>query len=225
MGRFLLHYFCMPRIAGSVIGIMVLVVVGWDAQSPAATLLPEKLPENTVAVVSDVPVSLGRITRAELKRSMVQRAATAGLDSIPKPGGEPYAELERFAFGELLDGVWIRGQASEMGIFVTPRQVVRERARLIRQAFKSKAGYHEFLEESHLTQRDVFERVELQLISTAIQRRIMRGADGESEMQEAFSEFVKAYGERWRARTVCAPELATDRCSNGPPPVAEWPVR
>lgn len=203
---------------------VMLVVAGFGAQSAATTPLPENLPGNTVAVVSHVPASLGRITKVELQRRLAEQAATAGLDSIPKPGGKQYEKLWQAALGELLDAVWVRGQASAMGISVTPRQVARERARLIRQAFRSKAEYHEFLTESHFTQRDVNERVEIQLISTAIQRRILRGVVRESETQEIFSEFVEAYGKRWRARTICAPELATDRCSNGPP-APKQPVR
>lgn len=31
----------------------------------------------------------------------------------------------------------------------------------------------------------------------------------------AFAKFIRAYNLRWRSRTVCAPRVATDRCSNG----------
>lgn len=161
------------------------------------------------------PVSLGRMTKAELRRRLVEVAAAAGFDSVPKAGSKRYKRLEKLAFDELLDAVWLRGQASAMGISITRREVIRERARLIAQAFRSRAEYHEFLAESHYTRRDVDERVEIQLLSSRIQRRI--AAKEGNRGPEAFTEFVDAFKERWRARTVCAPEYATDRCSNGPP--------
>jgi hypothetical protein len=78
------------------------------------------------------------------------------------------------------------------------------------------------LRASRYTRRDVNDRVELQLLSARLQvrleRQIEREARNEFEEQRALREFSVEFNERWRARTVCAPEYATDRCSNGPPP-------
>ncbi|HEY6549986.1 MAG TPA: hypothetical protein VIY71_02170 [Solirubrobacterales bacterium] len=178
---------------------------------------PVELPANTVAIVSEVPRRTGTITKAEFHHALAQAAAQAGRKSTPKPGGNGYGKLKEVAIGESLDTVWIKGQAAEMVIEVTHQKVSRELARLKKQAFKSEAEYHRFLKESHFTRRDVRERVEVQLLSTAIQRRVVRGLSGEAAKQKAFSDFVDAYSKRWRARTVCAPEYAIDRCSNGPP--------
>jgi hypothetical protein len=179
---------------------------------------PVELPTNTVAIVSEVPARRGRVTKKEFHRGLAQAAAQAGRKSAPKPGGDGYGKLKELTIGELLDAIWIRGQAIEMGIDVTRRKISRELALLKKQAFKSEAEYHRFLKEAHYTRRDVRERVELQLLSTAIQRQVVRGAGGEAATQKAFSDFVDAYSKRWRARTVCAPEYTIDRCSNGPPP-------
>jgi len=176
---------------------------------------PDGLPGNVVAVVSAVPPSLGRITEAEFREALVEQSAAAGRSVVPKPGGKGYERLEKVAFEERLDAVWIKGQAMEMGIAVTPRQVLRELARIKQRSFENEAEYHRFLRASRYTQRDVDERIELQLLSTRIQARIFRGKSGIRQLEE----FVAAYSERWRARTVCAPDYVTDRCSNGPPPV------
>jgi SurA-like protein len=207
------------RIAALVI-VAALMATGGAALGAISSLIPEGLPENTVAVVSHVGASMGRITKAEFHRALTQSAAQSGLDYTPKPGGNGYEKLKKSALGELLDTAWIEGQGLEMGIKLTSRQVSRELARLKRQAFKSEAAYRRFLRESHLTRRDVRERVRVQLISTGIQKRIVAGADGESEIQESFEKFISEYEERWRARTVCASGFTTDRCSNGPPPSA-----
>jgi hypothetical protein len=181
---------------------------------------PEELPANMVAVVSHVPVGIGRITKAEFRRALVQGAAMAGRDSVPQPGRSGYGKLRDAAIAELLDMVWIKGQAAEMGIAVTRRQVATELAQIKKDNFKTGAEYRRFLKQSHFTRRDVDERVELQLLSTQIQERVIRGFRGPRAIQKAFQEFVDAYMKRWRARTVCAPEYAIERCSNGPLPAS-----
>jgi hypothetical protein len=176
--------------------------------------LPEELPANTVAIVSNVPGGAGRITRAKFQHALAQAAAAAGRRSAPKPGGNGYRKLKLVALREQLDGAWIRGQAAEMGIGLRRRQVARELARLKKGAFKDKAQYNRFLKEARYTRRDVKERVEVQMFATRIQERIAEGVEGEAAVQKAFERFVAEYGERWKGRTVCAPEYVFDRCSN-----------
>jgi hypothetical protein len=188
----------------------------------AVASTPVELPANTVVIVSEVPRRAGTITKAEFQRGLAQAAARAGRKSPPKPGGNGYGKLKEKTIGELLDVVWIKGQAAEMGVAVTPRKVSRALARLKKLAFESEAEYRRYLKEAHLTRRDLRERVEVQLLSTAIQLRVWRGVSGEAAMQKAFSEFIDAYEERWRARTVCALEyMIVARCSNAEPPTQE----
>lgn len=164
---------------------------------------------------------MGTITKVEFHHALAQAAAQAGRKSTPKPGRGGYGKLKELAIGEQLDSIWINGQAAEMGIHVTHRRISRELVLLRKQAFRSKAEYNRFLKEAHYTRRDVRERVEVQLLSLAIQRRVARGASGEAAAQKAFGKFVDAYEKRWRARTVCAPEYIVDRCSNAAPATPE----
>lgn len=190
----------------------------------AATVLPspEDLVPNTVARISEVPPGRGTITRHELRHYIVTEAAGEGLDRAPRPGEGGYPKLEHKALQFMLEGIWIYGEAAEMGIHVTPKQISRELAAIKGESFKSEAEYHRFLRESHYTERDVRERVEVQLLSERLQRRIgariEREARNPAEEQRAWSEFVKEFAAKWRSRTVCAPAFVTDRCSNGPAP-------
>jgi SurA N-terminal domain len=205
--------------------VMTLVGAGGGTASSAVLPSPEELPGNMVAVVSNVPVSRGRITKAEFQHALVLSAVQAGRSSVPRPGGNGYERLKRDAIGNLLEATWILGEAVEMGITVTRGEVAHELSFLIkRQSFKSEAEYLKFLREAHYTKRDVHERVELHMLTTRLQRRLQarieREDRNEFEEQQAFREFVAEFNEKWRARTVCAPVYATDRCSNGPPPSA-----
>jgi parvulin-like peptidyl-prolyl isomerase len=204
-----------PGIVAALIATVAFVLGGESAAS--STPAPEELAPNIVAFVSHVPAAVGRITDAEFQRALVQAAAAAGRGSAPKPGGNGYGRLRDEAVQELLDFVWIKGQATEMGIAVTRDQVAIELAAIKKANFKNEAQYRAFLEEAHFTRRDVDERVELQLLSARIQERIARGTTVR-DVQEKFKKFVDAYMKRWRARTVCATGFATERCSNGPRP-------
>ncbi|HET6997715.1 MAG TPA: SurA N-terminal domain-containing protein [Solirubrobacterales bacterium] len=208
----------MPRIVSSILVAMSFVLPSAYAAGSTALPSPEELPANTVAVVSEVPLDLGRITQAELQRALVEVAAAAGRDSVPGPGDNGYRGLKDEAFGQRLDFIWIEGQAAMMGIDVSPRRVARELALIKNQSFESGAEYQRYLKEAHFTQRDVRERVRVQLLTTRIQNRVERRGGGGLAGFKAFKQFVDAYAERWRARTVCTPEYVTDRCSNGPPP-------
>jgi len=199
-------------LTGNIVAV-ALVTAGASAEG-AVLPSPEMLSRKTVAVVSYVSVRLGTITKREFQRALIQEAAANGLDSVPRPGGAKYEELKRASMGSLLDQVWIKGQAAEMGITVTRDQVTRTLARL-KKVFESAAEYREFLKEAHFTRRDVNERIEVQMLAERIRGRVERKAGGKSGRNEVVRDFVAALEQRWRARTVCALEYAIDRCSNG----------
>lgn len=195
---------------------VVATAVGWSTTGSAATPSPEQLVPNTVARVSDVPKQLGTITSAEFHHALAQAAAAVGRRRVPAPGGRGYRRLKHAAIDTLLEAIWLKGQAMEMHIRVTHKQVVRARASVKSESFKSAAEYREFLREARYTSRDVYERIELQLLSVRIQRRIEKRVKDKSEEQKVFREFVTEFNERWRGRTVCATGYVMRRCSNGP---------
>ena len=99
------------------------------------------IPSGDVALVEGVPSSVGHVSEAEYKRSLLQAAAQAGLKSTPKPGEKQYEELNKTALGNLFDTIWIQGQAEEMGITVTEKQIATELAQIKKQNFKTAAAY------------------------------------------------------------------------------------
>lgn len=201
------------------LGLMASVVVMPAAAAADPSLpAPEALSSNVVAFVAHVPLSLGRLTKAEFQRALVQEAAQAGRASAPGPKARDYPRLAERALDERLSAIWVQGQAREMGIGVRPREISRELAHLKKEAFKNKAQYHRFLREAHFTNRDVRERVMLQVLAEKIQVRVVSGLS-EAEGQRALSRFAREYDVRWRGRTVCATDHLTERCSNGPEPV------
>ncbi|HEY0318479.1 MAG TPA: peptidyl-prolyl cis-trans isomerase [Solirubrobacterales bacterium] len=128
------------------------------------------VPSGDAAIVKDVPD--GTISEAQLKLAIAQQAAQGQLKKAPKPGSDKFEELQKAAMGELLDTIWIKGEAEDLGISVTDKQIEDELANIKKQNFKTAKAYKEFLETSKFTQEDVDKRVELQILSTKIQERI-----------------------------------------------------
>jgi hypothetical protein len=110
---------------------------------------------------------------------------------VPKVGTKGYEKIEHKAIDTLLETAWIYGEAAEMGIAVTHTQVAHELAQIKKESFKSSAEYRQFLKESHYTRRDVDERVEMQLLTARMQRRIARRIERQSRMNSRNSRVSK----------------------------------
>jgi hypothetical protein len=124
------------------------------------------IPSGSVAVVEDAPDGLSPVTEAKFQRALLQAAAQGQVKPVPKPGDKKYDELKEKALGEVFDSIWIQGQAAEMGIVVTKKEIADELAKLKKQAFKTDKQYKEFLKEAHFSIADVNERVTIQILSS-----------------------------------------------------------
>lgn len=129
------------------------------------------VPAGDAAHISDVPGEFANVSEAEVKRSVERLGGSEGKKA-PKPGSEKYEELQEEAMTELIEGVWIRGEAEELGISVTEKQVEDELTTIKKQNFPTKGSYEKFLEKSNFTQEEVNELVELQVFTREIQERI-----------------------------------------------------
>jgi len=202
-----------------VLGVLVCagaLAAAWAPLGSAALPSPDQLVPNTVARIAEAATrDDGTITRAEFQHALLL-AAAGERRPVPRRGNSGYEELAESALAGLIEGVWLKGQAAEMDIVVSHRQIVRERTLIKRENFQSAAEFRQFLRESRFTRRDLYERVELQILAMRMQARVAAGTDSEAEEQKAFREFVNEFNARWRARTVCAPEHAVAYCSNGP---------
>jgi foldase protein PrsA len=130
------------------------------------------IPSGDVAVVEDAPADSGNISEADFERAFQQTVAQSGNKKPPEPGDEQYDELREASLTSLLDAVWLKGQADEMGLSVTEKEVAEEFKKLKDENFKTEAEYEKFLKDSNFTQDDVDDRVELQMLSTQIQEGI-----------------------------------------------------
>lgn len=182
------------------------------AKETTITTLPSPgdMPPDTVALISHLPSARGTVTRTELDRAITQNVATSGIGSLPTPGSRKYREIEESALFQLLNSIWLQGQAEEMGIVATPKQIGAELVRLRTQNFKTTAAFDKYIRESHFTSEDVKNRVKDQILGTEIQKRITRGQESEEAKQRAegtSSRYSTGAGERGpSARLATSPK-------------------
>lgn len=153
--------------------LLVLLFVGFAV---AQGIGSPSVPSGDVAIVEEVPDEIGTISQEDFDRAMVQQVAQAKLKKAPKSGSSKFEELKEGALGELIDQIWIQGQAEELDLSVTDKQVEEELETIKKQNFGSDKAYAKFLEESKFTQEDVDARVRLQLLSTQIQEKVSADA-------------------------------------------------
>jgi parvulin-like peptidyl-prolyl isomerase len=156
----------------ALIGFAALFVLLFAGFAITQGLAAPSVPSGDVAKVTHLPDELGAISQKEFDHALEQQAAQAKLKKAPEPGSDKYEEMKESALGELLDQRWIKGEAEELGITVTDKQVEEEFAQIKKQSFPTKGAYDKFLKESKFTQEDVNDRVELQVLSTAIQEQV-----------------------------------------------------
>lgn len=168
------------------------------------------VPSDAVAVVEDAPDGSGTLTKAEFQHQLVQVAAEAKVTPVPKPGDEKYEELRDKALEEALNAIWIPGQAAEMGITVTPKEVAEELTKLKKKAFKTEQQYKEFLKEAHFTQADVNAKVKLQILVERVQKQVTEEAPIPSNSE------IKNFYEAAKSSQYTTPESRDIRVIKNP---------
>lgn len=170
--------------------VFVLLFVGFAI---AQGIGSPSVPSGDVAKVQSVPDEIGAISKQDFEGAMERAAAGAKLKKPPAPGSKKYEELKETSLKELLEAAWIRGEAEELGIKATPKQVEEELAAIKKQSFPTKGSYQKFLKESKFTEADVNDVVEVKVLSTAIQERVNSEAPAPSSSEvQSYYEAEKA---------------------------------
>jgi parvulin-like peptidyl-prolyl isomerase len=127
------------------------------------------VPSGDVALIQGVPDGMGHISEKDFDKALARQASQAKLKKTPQPGEPKYEELKEAAIKELAEAVWLKGEAEELGITVTEKEVATELANIKKQNFPTEAAYQKFLKESNFTQQEVNEILNLQIITKKIE--------------------------------------------------------
>jgi parvulin-like peptidyl-prolyl isomerase len=150
------------------------------------------IPEGDVIVVEDAAGDSGNVSKEEFDHA-IELAAAGEQKEVPKPGTKEYEELKETALTGLVEGIWLEGEAAEMGIEVTPEKIQREFQKIKKENFPTQAEFKKFLKESKFTQEDLDERVKLQILAQEVQEKINEDPPTPSDDEvEAYYEAAKA---------------------------------
>jgi hypothetical protein len=208
----------------------VALAVGVGSSSPI-------VPPGDVAIVEGIPSRIGTISKAEVDQEMLQYATLSGL-KVPKPGEEGYEQVRDEAMNNLITTVWLEGQAEELGVEVTDKQIA-ERLR--------ESGEASLFRRAHYTLKTLRGRTRVELAQEGIMEKLgeqaakptseeIRGyyeensegksfaeAKGEAtaaleevKRQEVFTEVDHRFRGEWQPRTHCAGGFVVERCSGYP---------
>lgn len=128
-----------------------------------------------IAIVEDaVDGEEVAIAREEFDASLEQTAARQGMEELPGEDDPQFELLRDTALSDLLLAVWVRGEASDRGIEVTPEEVEAELGQIKEQQFEgNERRFKRFLRQSGFTEEQALQRVELQVLSDQIQRDVI----------------------------------------------------
>lgn len=167
-----------------------ILVVLFAGIAVAQGITKPSIPSGDIIFVDDVPDGRGNITEEEYNRSFEQTWKRGGLQSAPETGDAQYDQVKEAAINDILDQAWLTGEAAELGVTATQREMNAELKTIREDQFQSAQEFNDFLEESGFTMDEVRDRVRLQVLSRKIQDQIMESV---TEVPEAdLEEFYRA---------------------------------
>jgi len=99
-------------------------------------------------------------------------------------------------------------------VHVSAAAVRRQFDQIRHQQFPRQRDFKRFLKKSRETVADLLLRVELDMLSARVQRRITAGHRGAKAQQEALSRFIMNFKDKWTSHTYCAPQYAVRDCGH-----------
>ena len=129
------------------------------------------VPSGDVAVVQDVPN--GDIPTAEFQGALEQAAARQGAKKVPAPSDPSYKALHDSAMSDVLLSRWVRGEAEDRGITLSDSEISNKLQEVVKQQFGGQKKFQQFLKQAHFTPQQARDRIELQMLSDAIQKQVL----------------------------------------------------
>lgn len=228
----------MQRTALIIFGVLfALLFVGVALAVGVGSSYPS-VPPGDVAIIEDAPPGTGTISKAEFDQAMLQYATLSGLKKVPRPGEEGYEQMRDEAMSTLITNVWLEGQAEELGVEVTDKQVAEK----LRES-----GEANLFRGSHYTSKTLMRRTRVEVAQEGIMEKLgeqatkatneeIRGyyeenpegrsfAEAKAEAtaaveqvkeQEVFTDVDHHFSAEWQPRTHCAEGFVVEQCSGYP---------
>ncbi len=182
-------------LAGVLVALLVGVAIAQGIGNPSVS-------SDEVAVVEEAPD--GEITTEQFDRALAQTAALQGVEEVPPSDDPQYDTLRDSAMSDVLLGRWVRGEASERGITLSDSEISNGLDGIIEEQFNGqREQFQRFLKQANFSPEEARQRVELQLLSDEIQKRVLPAEPSVSDSEiEDFYEANKAQFQQPETRDV-----------------------
>jgi len=170
-------------------GVVVLIAATSGIGKPS---LPN---DDLVAFVDEAPD--GEVTQEQFDAAIEQAAARQQTQEIPPPGTPQYDALQETAMADLLLSRWVAGEANDLGVEASDREIDEELETIIQDQFGGEEEFNRFLEQSAFSEEDARERVRLQLLSQRIQEEVI-GTEPPDIPEEEIQNFYDENAEQFQ---------------------------
>jgi Raf kinase inhibitor-like YbhB/YbcL family protein len=120
----------------------------------------------------------------------------------------------------LTSGEWVLGEAAAQRVNVSEAAVHKRLREVQAKQFKTTAELRKYLAKNGETEADLLLRVKLELLESAISRRVTAAKHTAAQRQAALASFQARFQKQWKARTSCKAEYVMENCREDKNPPA-----
>jgi hypothetical protein len=224
-------------VASTLVGLSLLWPMSGAAQPPAASAIcpPTTPAEGTALATSEAGTATSpnpltpqqvvvacvgpqEITEATFQHWSAVARAAVGPDAKHKPSARELMKQEQViveeVMGFLISDDWVIGEAADLKVRVSQAELQKHFHEVREQQFPKLREFRKFLRETKQTVADLLMRVELDMLSNRIQRRIMAGHKSAQGRMRALTHFIRHFRSKWTAKTYCVPQYAVRDCGH-----------
>jgi hypothetical protein len=139
-------------------------------------------------------------------------AVTAALSGQSGHASSSNTALKDKVMGFLLTSEWVLGEAAALGVDVSEAAVHKRLEEVQKEQFKKPGELQKYLAKNHETMADLLLRVKLELLESAIARKVTAAKHTAAEKKAALASFQDRFQAKWKAKTSCAAGYAMGDC-------------
>jgi hypothetical protein len=152
------------------------------------------------------------ITQATFAHWLAVTAALSGASAHAASASN--AALKDKVMGFLLTSEWVLGEAAALRVDVSEAQAHKRLEAIQKKQFKKPAELQEYLKRNHETTADLQLRVKLELLESAIAKKVTAAKHTAAEKKAALASFQDQFEARWKAKTSCAKGYSMEDCKS-----------
>jgi hypothetical protein len=120
--------------------------------------------------------------------------------------------LKDRVMGFLITSEWLLGEAAAQGVDISEATIHKRLEEVQKKQFKQSDELQKYLAKNHETMADLLLRVKLELIESAISRKVTATKHTAAEKKAALASFQAQFRSKWKAKTSCAGGYVMGEC-------------